>query len=143
MCSVAPPHSLRCRCSDLLCKADPSTAGCPCSDPVQGPTEVDRYSQADTGLTDKDIADLTLAWNETMGAVQRSLLSKRKYTWSLIYGQANANADPTLLERATCAGQLREATLPGSRWERYANIVGLKVNASNAFVQLEQVLILP
>ena len=32
-------------CSDLLCHQDPSIAGCPCGDPVQGPSEIDRNSQ--------------------------------------------------------------------------------------------------
>jgi hypothetical protein len=63
-------------CSDLICAADPSVSSCPCTDPVQGPTEVDRFSQLDMGLSDVDVAAITKGWNETMGAVQASILAK-------------------------------------------------------------------
>eukprot|EP00466_Bigelowiella_natans_P011392 jgi/Bigna1/78316/fgenesh1_pg.54_\ len=63
-------------CSNLICKSDPSVAGCPCNDPEQGPTEIDKYSQVDMGLSDEEIADITRAWNETMGAVQERILEQ-------------------------------------------------------------------
>ena len=45
-------------CSDLLCKQ----LGCSCGDPRQGPSEIVNTSQADMGLNDADIKDLTLGW---------------------------------------------------------------------------------
>jgi hypothetical protein len=100
-------------CSDKICAADPSVAGCPCNNPAQGPTEVDPNSQHDIGLSDKDIADITREWNMTMGAVQRRILASGSYTWSLIAGQTNANAMPVLLTNTTCEQQLRRACTPG------------------------------
>lgn len=124
-------------CSDLLCAADPSVAGCPCSDPVQGPTEIDAHSQADMGLSDEDIRELTLGWNQTMGQVQKAVLSHAGYTWSLMLGQQNANAMPRLLSRETCATALRGACDAASDWQRHAILFGLRTNGS-ALVQLTQ-----
>ena len=74
---------------------DPSVAGCPCGDSVQGPTEEDNHVRADMGLSDEAIRDLTLGWNATtMEAVQQALLDQGGYTWSLMYGQESANAPP-------------------------------------------------
>ena len=78
-------------CSDLICKADSTVAGCPCNDPVQGPTEINKYSQSDIGLSDEDIRAITLGWNDTMGKVQQKILDMHGYTWSLI-----KVLDPTL-----------------------------------------------
>ena len=64
-------------CSDLLCEEQPPPAGCPCGDPVQGPTEIERHAQLDMGLRDEDIKALTLAWRQTMGAAQRARLQLR------------------------------------------------------------------
>jgi hypothetical protein len=94
-------------CSNLICEADPSVASCPCNDPVQGPTEINRDAQLDMGLSDEDVRDLTLAWNETMGAVQESILAKGAYTWSLMFGQGNANAAPQTVDKVTCVEKLR------------------------------------
>lgn len=124
-------------CSNLLCSANPSVAGCPCRDPVQGPTEIDRNSQVDMGLSDEDIRDITLAWNETMTAVEKAVLEAEGYTWWLMAGQANANAMPSLLKHATCAAQLREACAESSEWQKYPKLFGLTVNGS-APAQLEQ-----
>jgi hypothetical protein len=55
------------------------------------------------GLSDDDIEEITLAWNVTMGAVQRKILAEKGYTWSLIPGQANANASPHMLTKQSCA----------------------------------------
>lgn len=114
-------------CSDLICRRDPHVAGCPCGDPVQGPTEIDRHSQVDMGLTDDDIANITVEWNMTMTAVQRGILAKGGYTWSLIKGQGNANASPTKLDRATCVQQMREACNSASEWQRFPMLFGVTV----------------
>jgi hypothetical protein len=47
-------------CSNQICKETPSIRGCPCNDPVQGPTEIDKYSQEDMALSDQEIKDITL-----------------------------------------------------------------------------------
>ena len=125
-------------CSDLLCKADPSIRGCPCGDPVQGPTEIDRHSQTDMGLSDEEVRDLTLAWNATMGAVQAAILKANGYTWLLMLGQENANAMPTLLKRQTCARQLREACTPTSSWQKHAMLFGLSIANGTQITQLKQ-----
>ena len=57
-----------------------------CNDPVQGPTEIDRNSAADMGLSDNDIRDITQGWLDTMTAVQSYMLQRGAYTWSLIPG---------------------------------------------------------
>lgn len=75
-------------CSNLLCEQTLNqTAGCPCNDPVQGPTEIDPYSAIDMGLSDEDIAEITLQWNKTHSAVETALLENNAYTWSLMAGQ--------------------------------------------------------
>lgn len=97
-------------CSDLLCRESNNTiAGCPCKDPVQGPTEIDRYAQTDMGLSDEDIREITIGWNATMTAVQRAHLAHGGYTWSLIPGQENANAMPVLLTPGNCELLLEQA----------------------------------
>ena len=87
-------------CSDQLCKAKPGQPGCPCGDPVQGATEIDKHQQVDMGLSDGDIAELTTAWAETMGAVQQKILDAKAYTWSLIPGEENANASPKMMKNS-------------------------------------------
>jgi len=127
-------------CSDLLCEHSNNTiAGCPCNDPVQGPTEIDRHSQFDMSLTDQDIRDMTVQWNETMSAVERAILQHGGYTWSLIPGQEYANAWPTFLKaNATqCAESLRQACSPDSVWQRFPVLFGFSVNGT-VLTQLEQ-----
>ena len=82
-------------CSDLICKADSTVAGCPCNDTVQGPTEINKYSQSDIGLSDEDVRAITLGWNDTMGKVQQKILDMNAYTWSLIKVPDLARPDPT------------------------------------------------
>ena len=57
-----------------------------CTDPVQGPTEIDRNSVADMGLSDADVADITWGWLKTMTLAQQAILDHNGYTWSLIPG---------------------------------------------------------
>ena len=52
------------------------------------------------GLSDSDIAELTTAWAETMGAVQQKILDAKAYTWSLIPGEENANASPKMMKNS-------------------------------------------
>ncbi len=127
-------------CSNLLCDRDPTIAGCPCKDPVQGPTEVDKYAQDDMGLTDRDVSDLTLAWNETMKAVEVALLDHGAYTWWLMAGQQNADAWPYVLpgswsssmasetiRREECIKILEEACTIDSPWQRLPKLFGFQV----------------
>lgn len=118
-------------CSDVQCKAEPGTPGCPCGDPVQGPTEVDKYNQVDMGLSDDDVRDLTLAWSTTMGMVQSAILNASGYTWSLMHGQNNANAMPQLLKADTCRLQLASACQATSVWQTQAMLAGVTVSGSN------------
>lgn len=125
-------------CSNLLCEADPSIAGCPCNDPVQGPTETNPYAQVDMGLSDADIRDLTLAWNETMTVVERALLRHGAYVWSLMAGQHNANAQPFLLEKDTCAAALREGCRIDSTWQQSTRLFGFTIVNNTQLAQLDQ-----
>uniref|UniRef100_A0A7S1VD97 Uncharacterized protein n=1 Tax=Grammatophora oceanica TaxID=210454 RepID=A0A7S1VD97_9STRA len=112
-------------CSDLICELTANTtAGCPCDDPVQGPTEVDAFNQVDMGLTDLDIMAMTMEWNKTMTAIHQALLKRNAYTWSLMYNQENANAEPHLLTRDSCAVDLRDACRKDSIWQRHAMLFG-------------------
>jgi hypothetical protein len=134
-------------CSDKLCQqlgcpeqGSYGCAGCKCNHP-QGSSEGDLHQLFDMGLSDDDVADLTTAWNATMGAVQQYILDHGGYTWSLIPGEANANAQPLLMNRSTCASTLREACRPGSRWQQLSTLFGLshtKGWTSTTLAQLDQ-----
>ena len=108
-----------------------------CTDPVQGPTEIDRHSQADMGLSDEDVRDITLGWLDTMTRAQAAVLAAGGYTWSLIPGQDNANAEPLTLSpgAAACAAAIRPACSPAtSRWQQAPLLLGL--TPGNATVHL-------
>jgi hypothetical protein len=108
-----------------------------CGDPVQGPTEVNPYSQADMGLSNNDILAQTQGWLANMRAVQAAILQGGGYTWSLIPGQANANAMPFLLDSTNCVAFLRTACSPAP-WQSAPLLYGLAAgNSSNPFPQLE------
>lgn len=125
-------------CSDLLCNQNPSIAGCPCGDPVQGPTEINKYSQQDMSLSDQDIMELTLGWNTTMGAVQHAILDHKGYTWTLMSGQQNANASPIMITRQNCAMMLRHVCGDGAHeWMTQAKLVGVTPNGTQ-LPQLQQ-----
>mmetsp|Transcript_27998 Transcript_27998/g.39437 ORF Transcript_27998/g.39437 Transcript_27998/m.39437 type:complete len:462 (+) Transcript_27998:102-1487(+) len=127
-------------CSNVICdQSNNKIAGCPCDDPVQGPTEIDSHSQNDMGLTDQDIYDITVGWNQTMSAVQQAILERDAYTWSLIPGQENANAMPLLLSSDTtqCISELRDACTADSIWQYSAVLFGFTVNGT-ALLQLQQ-----
>jgi hypothetical protein len=128
-------------CSDLICQAtDNATAGCPCSDPVQGPTEIDSFSQQDMGLSDEDIRDITVEWNQTMTVIHRVLLQHNAYTWSLIPGQENADASPLLLSsnQSECIQLLRSACHQDSLWQSSTLLFGFTVHNGTILSQLEQ-----
>ena len=80
-----------------------------CGDPVQGPTEIDAHSQADMGLSDQDIADITNGWLAGMTAAQQAILDRGAYTWSLIPGQDNANAEPVIVNKDNCRAHMLRA----------------------------------
>jgi hypothetical protein len=83
-----------------------------CTDPVQGPSEIDSHSQEDMGLSDLDIAELTKGWLSNMRAVQQAIVDARAYTWSLLPGQANANAQPLIVNATNCAALLSDVCAP-------------------------------
>lgn len=109
----------------------------PCNDPVQGPTEVDANNQADMALSDEDIKELTLAWEDNMGAAQKKILELGGYTWSLIPGQSNANASPLLLNKENCETLLKQACQKESQWQKLPLLFGLTVNGTN-ILQLKE-----
>ena len=99
-----------------------------CNDPVQGPTEIDAHSQADMGLSDQDIADITRGWLETMTLVQKAILAAGGYTWSLIPGQDNANASPVMIgpDSKSCNAELsRACSQATSPWQDKPLLMGL------------------
>jgi hypothetical protein len=125
-------------CSDLLCEASRNhSPGCPCNDPLQGPTEIDKYAHVDMDLSNEDIRDITLEWNKTMMEVQEALLNHEAYTWSLMFRQENANASPFLLKASECVRALKEACSQTSIWQRLPIIFGFTVNGT-VFTQLSQ-----
>ena len=115
-----------------------------CADPVQGPSEINRYSQLDMGLSDADIAAITQGWLETMTAVQARVLELGGFTWSLMLGQSNANAAPVMLpsDPKGCAALLQGACQPGSseqiQLQSAPLLFGLKASHGNASVPLPQ-----
>jgi hypothetical protein len=119
-------------CSNLICQETANYAsGCPCTDPAQGPTEVESHAAYDMGLTDVDIRDITVEWSTTMTVVQQSLLRHGAYTWSLFPGQENANASPILLTPDSCLELLRTACHENSPWQRVPLLFGFSVVSSN------------
>ena len=102
-----------------------------CNDPVQGPTEIDPHSQADMGLSDQDIADITAGWLQAMTAAQQRILDAKAYTWSLIPGQDNANAMPVIVDQGSCAARLEEACGPNNRWQTAPLMHGIGMGNGN------------
>lgn len=96
-------------CSHRLCQETNHTVrGCPCQDPAQGPTESDPHAVQDMGLSDDDVYEITLAWNETMSLIEDRLLEHGAYTWWLMDGQENADASPYLFRLDEDAEQEEE-----------------------------------
>ena len=130
-------------CSDKICnETNNSVAACPCNDPAQGPTEIVRTSVEDMGLSDSDVKELTLAWNETMSAVEKYILDNNGYTWSLMYNQNNANAAPSRISNNSCASALRSACSKDSTFFKYGNLFGITTphqvkNGTFIYPQLE------
>jgi len=115
-----------------------------CTDPVQGPTEIDAHAAADMGLDDAAIAALTAGWLETMTAAQAYIVAAGAYTWSLVPGQDNANAQPRLLGSSpeACSAFLAPACggASVSPWEAAPLLMGLTTsgNASDPLPQAAQ-----
>ena len=93
-------------CSDIL-----NGSGA-CTDPVQGPTEINKHNQQDMGLTDADVLNITTAWLDNMREARETILRAGGFTWSLMPGQANANAMPDIIEPNNCASSVRHACTP-------------------------------
>jgi hypothetical protein len=96
-----------------------------CSDPVQGPSEIDRNSQADMGLSDSDVAAITGGWLSNMEAVQQAVVNAGGFTWSLFPGQANANAMPNVVTHSTCAATVAVACSPSNPYATVPLLQGL------------------
>jgi hypothetical protein len=97
-----------------------------CTDPAQGPTEVEAHSVADMGLSDADVADITQGKLATTTPVQASKVGAGGYPCSLLPGQDNANAQPlALAQGAGCSAFLRAACAPGALWQRAPLVLGL------------------
>ncbi|GAB5362746.1 hypothetical protein AAMO2058_000824700 [Amorphochlora amoebiformis] len=77
------------------------------------------------------------SWNQTMTAVEESILQHKAYTWSLIPGEDNANASPLELTKDTCLPLLREACNVKSRWQNGPVLFGVGHNGTN-LTQLHQ-----
>ena len=93
---------------------------------------MDANFQNDTGLSDEDIRDITLAWNETMGKVQEAILKNKGYTWSLIEGQGNANASPMMISASNssqCSATMRKAC--SGDYQKTPHLFGIRVNGTN------------
>jgi hypothetical protein len=81
------------------------------------------------GLTDEDIRDITVGWLQTMTAAQAALVGAGGYTWSLLPGQENANAQPLMLAKgAPCSARVRAAC--GGAWEPAPLVMGLTPGAN-------------
>eukprot|EP01103_Thecamoeba_quadrilineata_P004919 TRINITY_DN14791_c0_g1_i1.p1 TRINITY_DN14791_c0_g1~~TRINITY_DN14791_c0_g1_i1.p1 ORF type:complete len:454 (+),score=61.54 TRINITY_DN14791_c0_g1_i1:37-1398(+) len=102
-----------------------------CTDPVQGPSEIDPYSQIDMGLSDEDIADITEGWLYNMKQVQSAILSAKGYTWSLMPYQANANAQPLVLNQSICHSVLNFACQVPNPFEDAPLLSGITLNTSS------------
>ena len=56
-----------------------------CTDPVQGPSEIDKYSQMDMGLSDRDIADITRGYLSNIWKLFRGPYWMQKDTLGLLF----------------------------------------------------------
>lgn len=111
-----------------------------CSDPVAGPSEINAHSQADMGLSDTDLEDITNGWLQTMTAAQEAMVSANAFTWSLLPGQQNANASPHMIDAASCASQLRSSCSAATNpWTELPLVMGVSPgNSSNPLPMVEQ-----
>lgn len=101
-----------------------------CNDPVPGPSEIDPNSQLDMGLSNESLWEITENWLKTMELAQEAILAAGGYTWSLIPGQANANAMPVIINATTCTGALRNFTLDPSATQEAPLIYGISYNST-------------
>jgi hypothetical protein len=110
-----------------------------CNDPVAGPSEIDPNSQADMGLSNQSILEVTEGWLSAMELAQEAILSRGGYTWSLIPGQANANAQPLLFNSTNCVSLLRNASHSFQQLQDAPVLVGLSYNSTlGGFPWLQQ-----
>lgn len=102
-----------------------------CTDPAQGPTEIDPNNQVDMGLSDQDVADITRGWLQAMTDIQKYVLDAGAYTWSLIPGQDNANAEPLIITQGNCAARLEEACSASNHWQTAPLMHGINIGNGN------------
>ena len=108
-----------------------------CNDPVQGPTEIDKNSQVDMGLSDEDIADITRGWLDAFTQIQSTILKRGKYTWSLIPGQENANASPRVVTINNCVAELTEACQATNPWLKAPLMHGVTFGENSTLPSLD------
>ena len=105
----------------------------------EGASEIDRYQLLDMGLTPDDVRDITLGWQANMKAVESYILSKRAYSWSLMYGGEHANARPIHMWQGMCPALLRAACVKNSSWQQHTMLYGIAALENGTIYQLEQV----
>ena len=109
-----------------------------CGDPVQGPTEIDAHSQVDMGLSDQDIADITNGWLAGFTAAQQAILDRGAYTWSLIPGQDNANAEPVIVDQGSCKGHMQRAcSATDTPWRDMPLLHGVNFDGSGNLTSID------
>jgi hypothetical protein len=108
-----------------------------CTDPVQGPSEINQYSQIDMGLSDQDIADITKGWLSNMELVQEAILKNNAYTWSLIPGQANANAQPLIVDQKSCLQWMNQTCNPSNPFIDAPLLAGITYQNGTPFIEQE------
>ena len=107
-----------------------------CTDPAEGPTEVEAHSVVDMGLSEAAVVDITRGWLDTMTRAQEAIVAAGGYTWSLIPGQDNADASPVMLTKGTCAARLREACKDGGAWETVPLLMGLTPGLASVSIEV-------
>lgn len=114
---------------DFWCSLDVNSTQ-DCNDPVPGPSEIDSNSQMDMGLTNRSVWEITTGWLHNMERIQEAIVETKCYTWSLIPGQANANAMPVIVNSTTCLGTLRNASQAPEVYQQAPLIAGLSYNST-------------
>jgi hypothetical protein len=108
-----------------------------CTDPAQGPTEMEIHAVADMGLSDEDVRDITLGWLAGMTAAQEAILARGKYTWSLIPGQDNADASPVVVTQTSCAARMAAACAPTNEYLSAPLLHGVAFNAAGDLANVD------
>lgn len=91
-----------------------------------GPSEEDRYSMIDMGLSRQDAADLAGNWTLSMRAVHQAVLDKGGFAWRLFSpGSSTGGGDP-VGGRAGCAASLRARCVRNDTLQHSALMMGTR-----------------